>query len=111
MGRSMAANLVNHGYEVTVYSRTKAKLTEYLAVTDVRWCDSIAECVKGQDAIITMVGYPKDIEDVHFGENGILAHACRRSFLIDMTTTDPSLSIRIAQEGRSMGMHCLDAPV
>lgn len=58
-----------------------------------------------------MVGYPKDVEDVYFGENGILSGAEQGAFLIDMTTTDPRLSLRIAEAGREKNLHVLDAPV
>ena len=111
MGRSMVRNLLGAGYEVEVYSRTKAKLTDFLAENEVRWCDSVAECAKGRDAVITMVGYPKDVEQVYFGGEGILAAAKAGAYLIDMTTTDPKLAVRISQEGKQRGLRVLDAPV
>ncbi len=111
MGRSMVRNLLGAGYEVAVYSRTKAKLTDFLAENEVRWCDSVAECAKGRDAVITMVGYPKDVEQVYFGGEGILAAAKAGAYLIDMTTTDPKLAVRISQEGKQRGLRVLDAPV
>ena len=63
MGKSMAQNLQNHGYELTVYSRTRKK-AEPLLEKGALWAESPAECAKGQDAVITMVGYPKDVEEV-----------------------------------------------
>lgn len=111
MGRSMVRNLLKAGYEVAVYSRTKAKLTDFLAENDVQWCDSAAECAAGRDAVITIVGYPQDVEQVYFGEAGIIAAAREGAYLIDMTTTDPRLSVRIAEEGAKRNQHVLDAPV
>ncbi|MGI6180518.1 MAG: NAD(P)-dependent oxidoreductase [Agathobaculum sp.] len=111
MGRSMVKNLLKAGYEVAVYSRTKCKLTDFLAENDVLWCDSAAECAAGRDAVITIVGYPQDVEQVYFGENGILSSAQKGTYLIDMTTTDPRLSVRIHEEGAARGLHTLDAPV
>ncbi|HIX90653.1 MAG TPA: NAD(P)-dependent oxidoreductase [Candidatus Agathobaculum pullicola] len=111
MGRSMVKNLLKAGYEVCIYSRTKAKLEDFLAENNVIWCASAAECASGRDAVITMVGYPKDVEQVYFGPEGILAAANSGTYLIDMTTTDPKLSIRIYQEGAAGGLHVLDAPV
>ena len=58
-----------------------------------------------------MVGYPKDVEQVYFGQEGILAAAQPGTYLIDMTTTDPKLSVRIYEEGTASGLHTLDAPV
>ncbi len=75
MGRPMVKNLLQAGYAVAVYSRTRSKLTDFLAETGVQWCDTAAECAAGRDAVITMVGYPQDVEQVYFGENGILSAA------------------------------------
>ena len=111
MGRSMVKNLLKAGYEVAIYSRTKSKLTDFLEETGVQWCDTAAECAAGRDAVITMVGYPKDVEQVYFGEKGILSAAQAGAYLIDMTTTDPALSVRIAEQGKAGGLHVLDAPV
>lgn len=111
MGRFMVKNLLKAGYQVAIYSRTKSKLEDFLAENDVTWCDSAAECASGRDAVITMVGYPKDVEQVYFGQEGILAAAQPGTYLIDMTTTDPKLSVRIAEEGTANGLHVLDAPV
>lgn len=111
MGESMARNLLKAGFEVAVYSRTKSKAENFLRETGTRWCSSPADCARGRDAVITMVGYPKDVEEVYFGENGVLAAAEQGTYLIDMTTTDPRLSVRIAEEGESRGLHVLDAPV
>lgn len=111
MGRPMVKNLLQAGYTVAVYSRTRSKLTGFLAETGVQWCDTAAECAAGRDAVITMVGYPQDVEQVYFGENGILSAAREGAYLIDMTTTDPKLAVRIAAEGKARGLHVLDAPV
>lgn len=111
MGRSMVKNLLKAGYEVAIYSRTKSKLEDFLQENDVTWCDSAAQCASGRDAVITMVGYPKDVEQVYFGQEGIIAAAQPGTYLIDMTTTDPKLSVRIYEEGTASGLHTLDAPV
>lgn len=111
MGRFMVKNLLKAGYEVAIYSRTKSKLEDFLKENNVIWCDSAAACASGRDAVITMVGYPKDVEQVYFGQAGILAAAQPGTYLIDMTTTDPKLSVRIYEEGTASGLHVLDAPV
>ena len=111
MGRSMVKNLLKAGYEVAIYSRTKSKLTDFLAETGVQWCDTAADCAAGRDIVITMVGYPQDVEQVYFGENGIIDAARPGAYLIDMTTTDPRLSVRITEAGKARGLHVLDAPV
>ena len=70
----MVAEFEKSGYEVAIYTRTKSKAEDVIAEGAV-WCDTAAECARGRDAVITIVGYPKDVEEVYFGENGILANA------------------------------------
>lgn len=111
MGRPMVQNLLQNGYTVSVYSRSKEKLSAFLAKTGVQWCESAGECAAGQDIVITMVGYPQDVEAVYFGTDGILQSAAPGAYLIDMTTTDPALSVRIAAAGAKRKLHVLDAPV
>ena len=66
MGHGMVRNLMSHGFEVTIYTRTKEKAADLLG-EGVRWADSPAACARSSEAVITMVGYPKDVEDVYFG--------------------------------------------
>lgn len=110
MGKSMVRNLRKAGYEVAIYTRTKAKAEDVIAEGAV-WCDTVAECAKGRDAVITIVGYPKDVEEVYFGENGIIANADPGTYVIDMTTTSPRLAVRIWEEAEKAGLHAVDAPV
>lgn len=110
MGTAMAGHLMDAGYELSVYNRTRAKADE-LVQRGARYCDTPGECAKGQDAVITIVGYPKDVEEVYFGENGILAHAKPGAYLIDMTTSAPALAVRIFEAAKEKGLHALDAPV
>ena len=110
MGKSMALNLMKKGFEVSVYTRTKSKAIE-LIENGVTWCDSIKECVSNKDAVITIVGYPKDVEEVYFGEYGIIENAKASAYLIDMTTTSPKLSKKIYEEASKKGLYALDAPV
>ena len=94
MGSSMVLNLIKHGYELSVYNRTKSKADACIAV-GAKWCDTVAECAKDKDVVITIVGFPKDVEEVYFGENGILNAAKKGAYVIDMTTTSPMLSEKI----------------
>ena len=110
MGTSMVKNLMKAGFEVSVYNRTKAKADDAVAAGAV-WCDTIAECSAGKDAVITMVGFPKDVEEVYFAENGVIASADPGTYLIDMTTTAPSLAERIYAASAEKGLKAIDAPV
>ena len=110
MGKSMVRNLRKAGYEVAIYARTKAKAEDVIAEGAV-WCDTAAECAKGRDVVITIVGYPKDVEEVYFGDNGIIANADPGTYVIDMTTTSPRVAVRIWEEAEKAGLHAVDAPV
>ena len=110
MGNGMVKNLLSHGYEVNVYTRTRAKALEALEA-GAEWRESAADCVRDADAVITMVGFPPDVEEVYFGEKGVLANACPGTLVIDMTTTSPRLAQRIYTEAADRGLSALDAPV
>ena len=108
--RSMLRNLMKAGYEVHIYARTKAKVEDVISEGAV-FHDSIAECVKDRDAVITIVGFPQDVEEVYFDSGNILDSASPGTYLIDMTTTSPMLAEKIFEEGTKRGFHVLDAPV
>ena len=110
MGNGMVKNLLRHGYEVSAYTRTRAKALEALDA-GAEWRESAADCVRDADAVITMVGFPPDVEEVYFGEKGVLANACPGTLVIDMTTTSPRLAQRIYTEAADRGLSALDAPV
>ena len=110
MGNGMVKNLLRHGYEISAYTRTRAKALEALEA-GAEWRESAADCVRDADAVITMVGFPPDVEEVYFGERGILANARPGTLVIDMTTTSPRLAQRIYTEAADRGLSALDAPV
>lgn len=110
MGRSMVQNLMNAGYALRVYTRTREKAAAVVA-RGARWCGSVADCVQDAEAVITMVGYPQDVEEVYFGEGGVIQNARPGAYLIDMTTTEPALSERIYAQAKARGLASLDAPV
>ena len=109
MGASMAGHLLAAGYPVNVYNRSKEK-TNALVEKGAQWCDTVGDLAANSHVIITMVGYPSDVEEIYFGEGKILDKA-KNAYLIDMTTSSPSLAVRIAQEAEKRGCHSLDAPV
>ncbi|NLZ52136.1 MAG: NAD(P)-binding domain-containing protein, partial [Thermoanaerobacteraceae bacterium] len=110
MGKSMTANLMKAGYQVIVYNRTKAKAQELIERGAI-WKDTVAEVAREADVIITMVGYPKDVEEVYLGENGIIQNAKSGAYLVDMTTSRPKLAKKIYEVAKAKGLYALDAPV
>lgn len=110
MGRSMAGHILDAGYDLLVYNRTKEKAKNLIERGAV-WKDDPRSLAEGSDVVITMVGYPADVEQVYLGERGLLAGARPGTVLIDMTTSSPGLAARIAEEGKKKGVSVLDAPV
>lgn len=110
MGKSMARNLMKTGYKVLVYNRTKAK-AQQLVEEGAVWQETVAQLAAHSDVIITMVGYPKDVEETYLGEQGVVSSAKPGSYLIDMTTSSPLLAQKIYRQASAKGLKVLDAPV
>lgn len=110
MGLSMAQRISEQGYSLTVFNRTREKAAP-LVKNGAIWADSPYDLVQNVDIIFTMVGFPSDVEEVHFSKNGILNGATPGQTLVDMTTTSPSLAGRIYQAAKEKGCQAVDAPV
>lgn len=110
MGKSMVQNLNKAGYPVTIYTRTQSKVQDLLD-NGIQWANTVKECIENKDIIMTMVGYPSDVEDIYFGKDGILNNARPGSICIDFTTSSPKLAIKIYNEALKKGIESLDAPV
>ncbi|UKS57178.1 NAD(P)-dependent oxidoreductase [Exiguobacterium acetylicum] len=109
MGQGMVRNLRKAGFAVKGYNRTKEKGL-VLEADGVEIVDTIQDVVTDVDVVISIVGYPQDVEQIYL-ENGILDHAAPGTILIDMTTSSPALAERIAKEATTRGLQALDAPV
>jgi 3-hydroxyisobutyrate dehydrogenase len=110
MGGAMAGHLMDAGYRLRVHNRTQEKAAHLIARGAV-WCASAGEVAEGADAVVTIVGYPADVDRIYLGEGGLVQSAAHGTILIDMTTSTPSLAIRIAEAAADMGVCALDAPV
>lgn len=110
MGKSMARNLEKSEYPINVFTRTKEKARELLENGAV-WKESVAELARASDVIITMVGYPSDVESVYLGKDSIIENAKEGTYVIDMTTSKPTLAIEIARKAKERHIHVMDAPV
>ncbi len=106
----MAGHLIDKGYEVNVYNRTKSKADD-LVEKGATWCDTIATLSEKSDIIISIVGYPKDVESIYLSQDGILNHAKANSIVIDMTTSSPALAHDIYEKAKERNIKSLDAPV
>jgi len=110
MGSSMCGHILTAGYRVTLHSRTKTK-AQPLVDLGAAWAENPLTVAAQSDMIFTMVGFPQDVRAVYFGETGILAGAQSGTVLIDMTTTNPTLSREIAERATTKGLSAIDAPV
>jgi len=110
MGQSMAFHLLKNDYPLHVFTRTKEKADDLIKEGAV-WENSVADLAKQSDVIITMIGTPQDVEQVYFGEKGIIENANFGTYIIDMTTSKPSLAIDIFNRAKGKGLYSLDAPV
>jgi len=110
MGNSMAGHLQKAGYALNVYNRTKER-AQSLINGGAKWQDSVADVAANSNIIITIVGFPHDVEEVYLGAEGIIANAESGSLLIDMTTSRPNLAKQIADEAAKKDIASVDAPV
>lgn len=110
MGNSMAGHLLDAGKKLEVYTRSPAKAKDLLASGAV-WRDSAAALAKECQVIFTMVGYPSDVEQIYFGQGGLIENAAPGAILVDATTSSPALAARIHREAKARGILALDAPV
>jgi 3-hydroxyisobutyrate dehydrogenase len=110
MGRSMAGHLLSAGHPLHVHNRTRSK-AQPLLDAGAAWHDSAGGAAAAADVVVTILGFPKDVEETYLGPGGIVERARRGALLIDMTTSSPVLARRIAAAAAARGLDALDAPV
>ncbi len=110
MGSSMCGHLLGAGFSVTVYNRTRTK-AERLLERGALWATSPKQVAEASDVVFTIVGYPADVRSVILGDDGVLAGCDEGNVIVDMTTSEPSLALEIAEAAAKIGVHSVDAPV
>ena len=110
MGESMAGHLLDAGHELFVYNRTVSK-TDGLVKRGATLLKEVKDAPLNADVIFSMVGYPKDVEEVYLGENGLIKTAKEGQVFVDMTTSSPTLAKKISEEFAKVGATALDLPV
>lgn len=110
MGTPMALNLIKAGHELRVWNRTPER-TGTVAEAGAHRADSPAEAAEGVEAVIIMVADTKAVEEVLFGEEGILQGLPEGAAVIDMSTISAADSRRITEILRERGYRMMDAPV
>ena len=110
MGESMAGHLLDAGHELYVYNRTVSK-TENLVKRGAKLLTEIKDASLNADVVFTMVGYPKDVEGVYLGSDGLITTAKEGQVFVDMTTSSPTIAKKISEEFAKVGASALDLPV
>ncbi len=110
MGASMCGHLIDKGFSATVYNRTQSK-AEPLLAKGAAWAGSPKEVAEQSDVVFTIVGFPRDVREVILGESGALAGSGEGDILVDMSTSEPSLAMEIAEQAKIKGVYSVDAPV
>jgi 3-hydroxyisobutyrate dehydrogenase-like beta-hydroxyacid dehydrogenase len=109
MGGGMAANLVKAGHNVTVYNRTASKV-DALVQQGARPAGSVADACGG-DVVVTMLADDGAVENVTFGEHGILASLAPSATHVSSSTISVDLSKRLTSAHAEAGQHYVAAPV
>jgi 3-hydroxyisobutyrate dehydrogenase len=110
MGRGMARNLIQAGFELRVWNRTASRIDELVDAEAVA-ADSPAELASQCDIIIVCVSDTPDVQAVILGENGIIHGAQSGALVIDTSTISPRATREIAERLAQHGVHMLDAPI
>ena len=110
MGKPIIRNLIKLGFDIHVYARSIMKVYDIIS-NGAKFHSTINDCVKDCSVVITMVGGPKDVEEVYFGTGKIMDSVEVGAYIIDMTTTSPNQAKLLNDEGSRRGLHVLDAPV
>jgi 3-hydroxyisobutyrate dehydrogenase len=110
MGSSMCGHLMAKGFKATVFNRSKEKAAGLIS-KGAAWATSPQAVAESADVIFSIVGFPSDVRSVLLGEQGALAGCKAGNILVDMTTSEPSLAVEIAEQAKRRGVHSVDAPV
>lgn len=109
MGIGMAQNLLNAGYQLNVYNRTKNK-SEALK-GNFQAFEHPDKASEGQDIIITMLSDDDALYEATNGENGFLPRMKKDAIHISMSTISPDTSRELYEIHKAQGSHYVTAPV
>ena len=110
MGNPMAANLIKAGHQLTVHDLRREAATNLLEM-GAEWADSPREAAPGNDAVLTSLPVPRDVEAVVLGEGGILEGAGDGTVVFDLSTNSPTVVRNLHQVCTARGVTLLDSPV
>ncbi len=111
MGGPMARKLMEAGYELVLYNRTRSKADELAREGGAEVAESPGEVARRSGVIFTMLPGPPEVEEIVAGEDGLLEGAGQGSLIVDTSTSSPVLARELARIARERGFGMLDAPV
>ena len=111
MGRPMAKNLMDAGYELVVHNRSPEKAEELAEEGNATAAGSPRDVADACDIVITMLPDSPDVEAVVAGEDGVLEGIRDGALLVDMSTISPVVTEELSAKIRKQGASMLDAPV
>lgn len=107
MGRGMASNLIAAGHDLTVWNRTASRLEGLAAHPAESPRDVGSACA----IVFVCVSDTPDVEEVVFGDSGVIRGMSRGDILVDHSTISPTATRRFAHRAAEMGVDWVDAPV
>lgn len=110
MGRHMSRHVLEAGYALVVNDIRKEAAQEVLS-KGARWADTPQEIAESCEVVLTSLPMPKDVEDLVYGERGLMKGWKRGDIFADMSTNSPSVIRKIAKDAEAKGVEVLDAPV
>ncbi len=110
MGGGMVRNLLKAGFEVHVWNRTSSRMAP-IEAAGANGAPDAATVAARSDIIILCVSETRDVEEVLFGENGVLKGARPGSLIIDTSTISPQVTVSMEARLRAAGLRMLDAPI
>jgi len=110
MGHRMCRHLMDAGFEMTVFTRTRSKADDLVAA-GATWVDSPQAVAQNSDVIFAIVGMPADVREVFLGDQGILSGCKPGDVVVDMTTSQPGLAVEIYEAAKQKEVQAIDAPV
>lgn len=110
MGKPMGYNLLRAGFPLIVWNRTKERGDD-LVHDGAKWAPSPRDVASQSDVLITIVSDPPAVEQVLWGDSGVLEGLRRGSVYIDSSTVSPELALKAARACSDRGAAYLDAPV
>ncbi|KQA20604.1 2-hydroxy-3-oxopropionate reductase [Vibrio metoecus] len=111
MGYPMAGHLQKAGFEVTVFNRTQAKAAAWAKQFGGQYAETVAECVKDADVVLTCVGNDDDVRNMTTAATGAIPAMKPGAVLIDHTTTSALLAEELSAAVQQAGLRFMDAPV